>query len=79
MNIQSRDNFFTAGAHAIKRIKIFHSCSGFKTIPQLFSTIDIVSVAVTIDQQAIFHSDLLFLFNNLKIFELELEQFYSSS
>ena len=52
MNIQNRDNFFTAGAHAIKKIKIFRSCSRFKTIPQLFSwpTIEIVSVVVTIEQ-----------------------------
>ena len=48
MNIQNLDNFFTAGAHAIKKIKIFRSCSKFKTIPQLFSrpTIEIVSVVV---------------------------------
>ena len=68
MNIQNRDNFFTAGAHAIKKIKIFRSCSRFKTIPQLFSTIEIVSGVVAIDQQTIFRSDLLFLFNNLNIF-----------
>ena len=67
MNIQNRDNFFTAGAHAIKKIKIFRSCSKFKTIPQLFSTIEIVSVVVTIEQQTIFLGDLLFLFNNLNI------------
>jgi len=48
MNIQNRDNFFTAGAHAIKKIKIFRSCSKFKIIPQLFSTIEIASVVVTI-------------------------------
>ena len=59
---------FIAGAHAIKKIKIFRSCSRFKTIPQLFSTIEIVSVVVTIEQQTIFRSDLLFLFNNLYIF-----------
>ena len=52
MNIQNRDNFFTTGAHAIKKIMIFCSCSGFKTIPQLFSAIKIVSV-VTIEQQSI--------------------------
>ena len=69
MNIQNRDNFFTAGAHAIKKIKIFCSCSRFKTIPQLFSTIKIVIVVVRIvEQQTIFRSDLLFLFNNLNIF-----------
>ena len=67
-NVQNRDNFFTAGAHAIKKIKIFRSCSRFKTIPQLFSTIKIVSVVVTVEQQTIFRSDLLFLFNNLNIF-----------
>jgi len=27
MNIQNRDNFFIAGAHAIKKIKIFCLCS----------------------------------------------------
>ena len=32
MNIQNRDNFFTAGAHAIKMIKIFRSCNRFKTL-----------------------------------------------
>ena len=64
MNIQNRDNFFTAGAHAIKKIKIFRSCSRFKTIPQQFSTIEIVSVVVTIEQQTVFRIDLLFLFNN---------------
>ena len=63
INIQNRDNFFTAGAHAIKKIKIFRSCSRFKTIPQLFSTIEIVIVVVTIEQQTtfFFRGDLLFL------------------
>ena len=51
MNIQNRDNISTAGAHAIKKIKIFRSCSRFKIIPQLFSSIEIVSVVVTIEQQ----------------------------
>ena len=67
MNIQNRDNFFTAGAHAIKKLKIFRSCSRFKTLLQLFSTIEIVSVVVAIEQQTVFCSDLLFLFNNLNI------------
>ena len=67
MNIQNQDNFFTADARAIKKIKIFCSCSRFKTIPQLFSTIGIVSVVVTIAQQTIFRSNLLFLFNNLNV------------
>ena len=66
MNTQNRDNFFTVGAHAIRKIKIFRSCSRFKTIPQLFSAIEIVSVVVAIEQ-TIFRSDLLFLFNNLNI------------
>ena len=52
----------------MKKIKIFRSCSRFKTIPQLFSTIEIVSVVVTTEQQTISCSDLLFLFNNLNIF-----------
>ena len=69
-NIQNRDNFFTASAHAIKKIKIFRSCSRFKTITQLFSAIEIVSVVVTIEQQTIFRSDLLFLFNDLNIFPM---------
>ena len=64
MNLQNRDNFFTADALAIKKIKIFRSCSGFKTIAQLFSAIEIVTLVVTIEQQTIFRSDLLFLFNN---------------
>ena len=64
MNIQNRDNFFTAGAHAIKKMKIFRSCSRFKTVPQLFSTIEIVSVVVTIEQQTVFPSDLLVLSTN---------------
>ena len=65
MNIQNRDNFFTAGAHAIKKTKIFCPCSRFKTtIPQLFSTIEIVSVVVTNHKQTIF------LFNNLNIFPM---------
>ena len=50
MNIQNRDNFFTAGAYAIKKIKIFRSCGRFKTIFQLFSAIEIVSDAVKIEQ-----------------------------
>ena len=75
MNIQNRDNFFTAGAHAIKKIKIFRSCSRLKTIPQLFSTIKIASVVVTIEQQTIFRSDLLFLFNNLNIFLMNSNSF----
>ena len=73
MNIQNRENFFTAGAHAIKKIKIFRSCSRFKTIPQLFSTIEIVSVVVTIEQQTIFRS--LFYFNNFYIFLMNLNSF----
>ena len=48
MNIQNRDNFFTPGAHAIKKIKIFRLCTRPKTIPQLFSTIEIVSILITI-------------------------------
>ena len=64
MNTQNRDNFFTAGAHVIKKIKIFRSCSRFKTMPQLFSAIEIVCVVVTIEQKTIFRSDLLVLFNN---------------
>ena len=35
--------------------------------PQLFSTIKIVNVVVTIEQPTIFRNDLLFLFNNLNI------------
>ena len=58
MNIQNRDNFFAAGAYADKN----------RTIPQLFSAIEIASVVVAIEQQTIFRSDLLFLFNNLNIF-----------
>ena len=72
MNIQNRDNFSTAGAHAVEKIKIFLSCSRFKTIPQLFSTTKIVSVVVTIEQQNIFRSDILFLFNYLNIFPMNL-------
>ena len=72
MNIQNRDKVLTADAHAIKKIEIFCSCGRFKTIPQLFRTIEIVSVVVTIEQQAIFRSDLLYLFNNLNIFLMNL-------
>ena len=79
MNIQNRDNFFSAGAHAIKRIKIFRSCSRLKTIPELFSTIEIVSVVVAIEQQIIFRIDLLFCFQQFNHLSNELEQFYSSS
>ena len=80
MNIQSRDNFFTAGAHAIKKIKIFRSCSRFKTIPQLFSAIEIVCVVVTIEQQTIFRNDLLlFFFQQFRYVSNELEKLYSSS
>ena len=75
MNIQNRDNFFTVGAHAIKKIKIFRSCIGFKTIPQLFRKIEIVSVVVTIEQQIIFCSDLLILFNNLNVFLMNSNSF----
>ena len=60
MNIQNQDNFFTAGAHANKKIKILRLCSGFKIIPQLFSAIEIVSVVVTIEQQTAFRCDLSF-------------------
>ena len=75
MNIQNQDNFFIAGAYAIKKIKIFRSRSRFKTIPQLFSTIEIVSAVVTIEQQTIFRSDLLFHFNNLNIFLMNSNSF----
>ena len=75
MNIQNRDNFFTADAHAIKKMKILCSCSRFKIIPQLFSTIEIVRVVVTIEQQAIFRSDILFLFNNLNTFLMNSNSF----
>ena len=67
MNIQNRGHFFTASTHAFKKIKIVRSCCWFKTIPQLFSTIEIVSVVVRIEQQTIFRSDPLLLFNNLNI------------
>ena len=73
MNIQNPDNFITAGAHAIKNIKVFRSCSRFKTISQLF--IEIVSVVVIIEQQTIFRSDLSFLFKNLKIFVINSNSF----
>ena len=62
MNIPNEDNFFTAGAHAIKKINIFRSCSRFKTIPQLFSTIEIVSVVVTIEQQTMVYFVVIFYF-----------------
>ena len=75
INIQSRDNFFTAGTHAMKQRKIFRSCNRFKTIPQLFSTIEIVGVVVTIEQETIFRSDLLILFNNLNIFLMNSNSF----
>ena len=75
MNIQNRDNFFTAEAHAIEKIKIFRSCSRFKTIRQLFSIIEIVSVVVTIEQQTVFRSNLLFLFNSLNIFLMSSNSF----
>ena len=75
MNIQNRDNFFTVDAHAIKKMKVLCSCSRIKTIPQLFSTIEIVSVVVTIEQQTIFRSDLLFLLNNLNIFLMNSNSF----
>ena len=75
MNVQNRNNFFTAGAHAIRKIKIFRSCSRFKTISQLFSAIEIVSIVVTIEQQTIFRSDILFLFNNLNIFLMNSNSF----
>ena len=39
------------------------------------STIEIVSVAITIEQQTIFCSDLLFLFNNLNIFLMNSNSF----
>ena len=68
MKIQNRDNFFTAGAHTIKKIKIFRSCSRLKTCLSCYSTMKMVSVVVTIEQQTIFRSDLLFLFSNLNIF-----------
>ena len=73
MNIQN--NFFIAGAHAIKKIKLFRSCRRFKTIPQLFSTIEIVSVVVTIEQQTVFCNDHLFLLNNLDIFLMKSNSF----
>ena len=77
MNIQNRDNFFTAGAHAIKKIKIYCSCRRFKAtgLPQLFSTIKIVSVVVTTEQQNRFRRDLLILFNNLNIFLMNSNSF----
>ena len=75
MNIRNRDNVFTAGAHATKKIKKFHSSSRFKTIFQLFNTIEIVSVVVTIEPQTIFRSDLLFLFNNSNIFLINSNSF----
>ena len=76
MNIQNRDNFFIAGARVIKKINVFRLCSRFKTIvPQLFSTIEIVSFVVTIKQQTIFRSDLLFLFNHLNIFLMNSNSF----
>ena len=75
MNIQNRDNFFTAGAHSIKKIKIFCSCSRFKAIPQLISTIEIVSSVVTIEQQTILRSDLLFLFDKSSIFLMNSNSF----
>ena len=39
-------------------------------MPQLFTTIETVSVVVRIEQQTIFRSVLLFLFNNLNIFPM---------
>ena len=56
-------------------MKIFRSWSGFKIIPQLFSTIEIVSVVATIEQQTIFRSDLLLFFNNLNIFLMNSNSF----
>ena len=42
---------------------------------QLFSTIEIVSVVVTIEQQTTCRSDLSFLFNNLNIFLMNSNSF----
>ena len=75
MIIQNRDNFFTADAHAIKKIKIFRSSGMFKTIPQLSSTMETVSVVVTIEQHTIFRRNILFLFNNLNIFLMNSNSF----
>ena len=44
-------------------------------MPQLFSTMEIVSVVVIIEQQTIFRSDLLFLFNNSDIFLMKSNSF----
>ena len=75
MNIQNRDDFFTPVLMQLKRLKIFCSCSRFKTIPRLSSTIEIISVVVTIEQQKIFRSDLLFLLNYLNIFLMNSNKF----
>ena len=56
-------------------MKILGSCSRFKTIPQLFGAIEIISVVVTIEEQTMFRSDLLFLFNNLNIFPVNSNSF----
>ena len=44
-------------------------------MPQLLSTIEIVRVVVTIEQQTIFRGDLLLLFNNLNIFLMNSNSF----
>ena len=78
MNIQNRDNFFNAGAQAIKKIKIFRSCSRFKTIPQLFSSVPSklsVFWSQLNNKLITFRSDLLFLFNNLNIFLMNSNSF----
>ena len=66
MNIQNRENYFTAGAHAIKQIKIFRSCSRFKTISQLLNNHQNCQCCGHNEQKTMFRGDLLFLFYNLK-------------
>ena len=50
MNIQNRDNFFTAGAPAIKKIKIFRSCSDLVTTmcDDLYDNVQMLSNSVIV-------------------------------
>ena len=80
MNIQIRENFFTAGAHAIKKIKVFRSCSSLKTYLSCVVLPKLSAFWSQLNNElyfvVIFYS---IFFQQFKYLSNDLEQFYSSS
>ena len=77
MNIQNRDNFFTAGAHAIKKIKYFARAVGSRLCLSCLVPSKLSVLWSQLNSKLYFV--MIFYFQQFKYLSNDLEQFYSSS